>query len=96
MTIRIDDPKTHELKTWTIYFHLIADGHKSFEVRRNDRDFQMGDVLILKEWEPGPYPPEGYTGRELRRVVHWVMSADKLGLLPDDVVVMELRKEDAP
>jgi hypothetical protein len=87
------EAKTHDLKTWPIFFALVAGGHKSFEVRRNDRDFQMGDTLILREWEPGPYPPEGYTGHELRRRVHWVFDGAGLGLLAEGVVVMEIREE---
>lgn len=37
----------HELKTWLPYFDAIVDGTKLFEVRKNDRDFQVGDCLRL-------------------------------------------------
>lgn len=43
--------KVHELKTWPIYFNQIKSGNKTFEVRKNDRDFMEGDRLILKEWD---------------------------------------------
>jgi hypothetical protein len=44
--------KEHELKTWPESFNAIKDGRKTFDVRRADRDFQEGDVLILQEFIP--------------------------------------------
>jgi len=43
---------THELKIWPQYYCRVADGSKTFEVRKNDRGFQPGDTVILKEWDP--------------------------------------------
>ena len=34
--------KTHDLKTWPEYFAEIANGNKTFELRKNDRDFESG------------------------------------------------------
>ncbi|EAK9260671.1 DUF3850 domain-containing protein [Listeria monocytogenes] len=45
--------KTHELKILSEYFLAIAEGRKTFEIRKNDRDFQVGDYLILKEFKDG-------------------------------------------
>ena len=53
--------KTHELKTLPEYFELVRTEVKNFEVRKNDRDFKVGDLLILKEWNGE------YTGRDQRR-----------------------------
>ena len=39
----------HLLKTEKEYFQKIADGLKPFEIRRNDRDYQTGDFLVLQE-----------------------------------------------
>ena len=43
---------THELKVWPQYFEMLLDGRKKFEVRENDRNFQLGDVLTLREFDP--------------------------------------------
>ena len=60
------DIKVHELKTWPIVYQDLIDGKKRFEYRINDRDFQVGDRLLLKEWLAGKY-----TGRScLVKVVH--------------------------
>jgi len=42
----------HELKCRTEYFSRIQSGQKTFEIRKNDRDFQVGDTLSLREWLP--------------------------------------------
>lgn len=42
--------KTHELKLDIKYFDDVKSGKKNFEIRKNDRDFQVGDILELKAW----------------------------------------------
>lgn len=58
------ESRVHELKCWPPFFGKVQSGAKPFEVRRNDRDFQVGDVLHLREWAPVEY-----TGRECYRLV---------------------------
>ncbi|MFK4941218.1 DUF3850 domain-containing protein [Lactococcus petauri] len=45
--------KTHELKLDVKYFNEVKNGTKNFEIRKNDRDFKVGDILILKSFMPG-------------------------------------------
>lgn len=39
----------HQLKIESKYFKQIIDGIKTFEVRKNDREFHAGDYLGLNE-----------------------------------------------
>lgn len=60
---------THRLKSWPDGFRDVLTGRKRFEVRRDDRDFQPGDQVELREFNPGDedgdFSPlqHGYTGR---------------------------------
>lgn len=42
----------HQLKIESDYFRKIVEGVKTFEVRKNDRDFHTGDYLGLNEITP--------------------------------------------
>ena len=43
----------HELKTLPKYFNAVCDGKKTFEVRKDDRNFQIDDTLVLLRHENG-------------------------------------------
>lgn len=42
----------HELKTWPEFYRAVQDNKKTFELRFNDRDYKVGDELLLREFEP--------------------------------------------
>ena len=41
----------HELKTLPEYFLDICTRSKNFELRKNDRNYKVGDCLVLKEFD---------------------------------------------
>jgi hypothetical protein len=60
----------HDLKCWPIYFQMVDDLMKQFEIREvRDRAFSVGDTLLLREWDPAT---ERYTGRRCRRLVTYI------------------------
>lgn len=75
---------THELKTWPEFFQAMVDGLKTWELRRDDRPggFQVGDHLLLREWDPEPSKlpgrslAVGYTGREVLVRVDYIMPEE--------------------
>jgi ASC-1-like (ASCH) protein len=67
----------HELKTWPEYFQEVFAGRKTFEVRKNDRDFKKGDILILLEFDPNT---NEYTGGRVRRKVTYILEGGNFGV----------------
>lgn len=76
----------HELKCWPGPFAGLVSQEKKHEVRANDRDYRVGDVLILREWHPFECR---YTGRKETRLVTWISKGPDWGL-PVGVVVMSV------
>jgi hypothetical protein len=73
----------HYLKTETEYFQAIERGEKKFELRKNDRDFKVYDMLHLQETVNGEY-----TKRELPPFeIKYVLTGGKYGLDPDYCIV---------
>ena len=61
----------HELKIAPIYFEAVTSSKKAFEVRKDDRNYQENDVLILKE-----YDNNAYTGREYAVIVTYILRGE--------------------
>lgn len=85
---------THELKTVQPYFDAVLAGAKTAELRIDDRGFQVGDELILKEWAAcpcgcGPL----FTGRIVCAEVTHVLR-DFAGLQPGWVMLSFVRAEE--
>lgn len=84
----------HELKILPQYYCRVADGSKTFEIRRNDRGFQSGDTVILREWCDEPITKtdkdlaeKGYTdSKPLEFLIGYIymLSSDQIvfSLLP--------------
>lgn len=71
--------KTHELKINPEHFIPVLDGLKLAELRKNDRDFNVGDKLVLMEWNGE------YTGDACERYI--VHIADVGSYLPGYVLI---------
>ena len=61
---------THKLKLEKRYFSEVLGRNKNFELRKNDRDFRVGDILILREWDSDE---EKYTGSFIRRRIKFIL-----------------------
>ena len=66
----------HYLKTETEYYQAVEKELKKFELRKNDRDFKIGDMLYLEETVNGTY-----TGRKLEpKEIKYILLGGKYGL----------------
>lgn len=44
---------THNLKIWPAFFSLHIERQMEFQLRSDDRPYQVGDTLRLMEYDPG-------------------------------------------
>lgn len=72
----------HSLKIREEYFCAVNNGNKTFEVRKYDRDFRVGDCLALNEIDNNGE----YTGRHLVVRITYIL-ADKEYCKPGYVIM---------
>ena len=62
-------------KCWPKYFEKLLSGEKTFEVRLADWKCEVGDILILQEWNPDI---KKYTGRKIQKKVTYITKTKNL------------------
>ena len=77
----------HRLKTWPVLFADIEYGVKTFEIRKNDRNFKVGDYLILEEFEP---TTQKYSGNSITVKITYTISLNGLPDFPDNFIGMSI------
>ena len=77
---------THELKILPKWFEDVQTNKKNFEIRKNDRNFEVGDYLILKEWHRGKF-----TDRYVIRQIEYIYKGDGTYGLTEDYCVLGLK-----
>jgi len=78
----------HELKIEPEHFRAVSFLLKKAEIRKNDRDYKVGDWLLLREYDPetGKYTCETVQ----RRIVH-ITAGGRHGI-QDGYVMLSLSK----
>lgn len=76
--------KSHLLKCDHVPFEAVWSGAKSFEYRKNDREFATGDELTLEEIQNGER-----TKRRIFADVTWILRGPEYGV-PAGYCVMSL------
>lgn len=66
--------RLHELKILPRYYKKVLSGEKRFEIRKDDRNFKVGDPIRLQEFE------NGYTGRDSLYEILFKLEGGKYGL----------------
>ncbi|MCA8832038.1 ASCH/PUA domain-containing protein [Hymenobacter pini] len=67
----------HTLNIWPACFAAVEAGTKPFDVRLNDRNFQVGDAVLLCEVDP---ESEHFTGRTLERWISHLLPGGSFGI----------------
>lgn len=67
----------HELKTWPEFFEDVWKGEKLFEVRKDDRLFDVGDTLELLEYDPYE---KTFSGRKIFATITYKLNGGKFGI----------------
>lgn len=80
----------HTLKIQPKYFDAVRSEVKTFELRKNDRDFRVGDFLALNEWDD-----DHYTGRTELREVRYMLNVGEVIQGADDIVLMSIARNGA-
>jgi hypothetical protein len=75
----------HDLKCRSKEFRAMVEGIKNFEFRVNDRDFKVGDELILHEVNPDM----SETGDTFNCKVSYILHGDEFGL-PKNTCIMSV------
>lgn len=66
--------KVHEIKLGSEFFEDSVSNVKGFEIRKNDRDYRVGDILEMMEYKNG-----AETGRTVTKLVTYILE-DYTGL----------------
>ena len=61
--------KVHQIRLAKSYFDDVANGIKTFELRKNDRGYKKGDILEMMEFADGKN-----TGRTVRVFVTYILE----------------------
>ena len=82
----------HYLKTVQPYYDSVVRGEKPFEVRKNDRNFRIDDIVCLREyvnnWNlPDDNAPHEFSGREIFKIIIYISDYDQR----DGFVVFAMR-----
>lgn len=64
--------KVHNLKIKPQYFKDVVCGIKTFEVRKNDRNFEVGDIITLREFENGKL-----TGKSINVEIVYILNDEE-------------------
>ena len=75
----------HKIKIDPKYFDDVAKRRKTFEVRKNDRAYKVGDLLVINEYDR---EIEKYTGRYIRVLATYIL--DDQEYLRDGYVILAL------
>lgn len=76
----------HNVRSWGYLFEEMRAGRKTHDLRKNDRDYQVGDHLRLQEYDQ---VRARYTGRELLMEITYITGRATVPCAVSTVVLHE-------
>ncbi|MGF9965342.1 DUF3850 domain-containing protein [Bacillus rhizoplanae] len=64
----------HNLKINKEFFSPVLEQIKTFEIRKNDRDFHIGDKVVLNEWDD---EKKQHTGRKVNVEITYITDYEQ-------------------
>lgn len=62
----------HKLKILPAFFEPVLNGNKCFEIRKHDRDYKVGDYLVLNEFDNNKF-----AGRKIAKEITYILQGSK-------------------
>lgn len=72
----------HHLKQAEEVFEAALNDSKTFEIRENNRNYQVNDILVLEEWNG-----TSFTGRRTSKRITYILSDTKYGMKEGYVIL---------
>lgn len=63
------EKKVHDVKLGTTFFDDVKTGRKTFELRKNDRGYKKGDIIVMHEYKDGTT-----TGRTIEKKIVYMLE----------------------
>jgi len=77
--------RSHILKIWPEHFQPVINGLKTFEIRKNDRNYKEGDIIVLKEYDP---KKDTFTNRYINVRITYILK--DVDIVPKDYCIMSI------
>lgn len=88
--------KVHELKVLDKFYPSLLDMSKPFELRKNDRGYEVGDTCVFREMKlvGNGYDnyDESFTGHKCVRHVSYVLTREMFPHVPFGYVILGLKE----
>jgi len=83
----------HRVKSWSHFFDAIVNGDKLHDLRKNDRDYKVGDTIVLRRYD---MKNGRFTGEECERKISYITNnqfpcAYSSAVLPHDYCILSLK-----
>ena len=87
----------HELKILPEYYDAVVNGIKTFEIRKNDRNYKVGDTLWLREFDNSDIyqvkwtTHSEYTGKECFAAITYIFNLKDFLNIDEDYVILGIK-----